>query len=74
MERWIEMVKQVATKKDYTKFTLESACAHIKMMDGKQTLGWRLEYVPAGNSAPEHWKLTRQIFINQLSGFVWEIQ
>jgi len=61
-------------KKNYTKFTLESACAHIKMTDGKQTVGWKLEYVPADPNAPEHWKISRQIFINQLSGFRWEIQ
>jgi hypothetical protein len=68
------MVKQTATKKDYTKFTLDAACAHIKMMDGKQTVGWRLEYIPANAGIDEHWRLTREVFGNQMSGIVKQIQ
>ena len=70
-----KMAKQTDTKKnDYTRFNLDAACAHIKMMDGKQTVGWRLEYIPPNAGIAEHWRLTREIYTNQLSGITKQIQ
>jgi hypothetical protein len=68
------MATNAATKKNYTKFSLESACAHIKMMDGKQTVGWIMDYIPSSKEAPEHWRLTRRVFINVMTGFKKQIQ